>query len=760
MADFDLSSAKPIEPAKPSAEGFDLSSAKPIEPAKPSAEGFDLSSAKPVYSASRNTTVDDLLPSVKVVPRDDSGDVPGTGFDGTFGGSRQSISVEAPRVMRETNKPDPFGVKYAEALGNLVQEEQAKKYEQDAKDRENRIATRREEVNREQLAEATDRRDVAGTPTRLDARNQRIKDAKRTIGLAVSNAPDSAEAVYQGLDTAITNPVQTIKDIALATGGIARAIDPTGMVGFDEATNKAMDDKAAAITKYISDRYGSWDRARATFENDPVGLLNDISVATGLGKIAVRGVAGGVEGAGNLARDTPLNAGTVEAPAGHAATIVDTTKRAADTINRVGDALGTVSEITNPLAPITHGASAVSETAKGLRNFDAAEGATERKAGTAPSTEALTKEQQENTLASRQSGGVAEADNVSQMANGLLNRLQQDGYSPTNPAHSAFIPIETELQRLTGVDKDGNPLMRPKYENGAPVMEPGPAQQVVGPSGKPMWTTGEPRQVMEPVSVDTSLRDLIDLRKRLDHMNGAATADFVAQAKKTIDEFIADTENSPARITENDKFSQPLTNENQARYEKGSASYKASNMQAAQLFKDDLVQRALSNALAQGGDFASVVRENINDIIKDRAKFNQFTPHEQRMLYDIARGNTSGILINGLAKANSAWGAGASAGLGVVTMALDTLTSGLGLSALVTGVGKIASNVRNSSALTAVNQLSADIRRGGKYNPGETGLRPGATQNAFNSLGYGAQQPSGIYNQMAAQFGSNQQRQR
>lgn len=117
----------------------------------------------------------------------------------------------------------------------------------------------------------------------------------------VKNIPGSAKNFAGGIWDAVTNPLDTIKGLALAGEGGARAILPKSvstlvdkrLSGNPEVGAKA-DETAGAIGQFYKNRYGSLAQAKESLITDPVGVAGDVSTVLGIGGATVPGKVGNV----------------------------------------------------------------------------------------------------------------------------------------------------------------------------------------------------------------------------------------------------------------------------------------------------------------------------------------------------------------------------------------------------------------------------------------------------------------------------------
>jgi hypothetical protein len=112
-------------------------------------------------------------------------------------------------------------------------------------------------------------------------------------GEAVSNLPSSAGRFYGSVVEAVTSPVETAKSLAQLGLGAMRRANPLLARASDalykpEFANQS-DAAFKAATDMYAERYGSWEAAKRTIAEDPVGFLADVSTIFGGGAAAARG---------------------------------------------------------------------------------------------------------------------------------------------------------------------------------------------------------------------------------------------------------------------------------------------------------------------------------------------------------------------------------------------------------------------------------------------------------------------------------------
>jgi hypothetical protein len=117
--------------------------------------------------------------------------------------------------------------------------------------------------------------------------NRAADSASKTTYTAMRNIPHSAAEFARNTVQPIIHPIDTA--VGLKNLGLG-VLEKAGIVSGDEHEKYA-----DAVGKFFSDRYGGLDKARQTFEQDPVGMAGDLSVLlTGGGSLAARapGIAG------------------------------------------------------------------------------------------------------------------------------------------------------------------------------------------------------------------------------------------------------------------------------------------------------------------------------------------------------------------------------------------------------------------------------------------------------------------------------------
>lgn len=138
------------------------------------------------------------------------------------------------------------------------------------------------------LAETPQMQSTLVSGTVSDTQN----NSNESIMKATKNLPGSTLQIGKDLVSAIAHPIQTAQSIYDLAVGSAQLVVP-GEQGKEEV--------ARQFGQYFSDRYGSIDGVKKTFEEDPAGLALDIASVAGVAGAAIRGV-GAVSGLEKVSR--------------------------------------------------------------------------------------------------------------------------------------------------------------------------------------------------------------------------------------------------------------------------------------------------------------------------------------------------------------------------------------------------------------------------------------------------------------------------
>ena len=181
------------------------------------------------------------------------------------------------------------------------------------------------------------------------------RDWSDVPGEALANLGPSAANFYQGLVTAITNPVQTVSGVLDIGAGALQNMLPKELVDLvnridnnPEAAKRAVD-TANAVGGIYKDRYGSVEALKNTLATDPVGAASDLSTL-------FTGGAGAIKSVPRVAQRLTGATGPT----------VARTTAAFDTIAKPFEV---AAKYTNPLAPVTAAANyGLALSAKGAGN--------------------------------------------------------------------------------------------------------------------------------------------------------------------------------------------------------------------------------------------------------------------------------------------------------------------------------------------------------------------------------------------------------
>lgn len=122
------------------------------------------------------------------------------------------------------------------------------------------------------------------------------REAVESTSKAMSNAPRSFMEEAGGMIDAITSPVETAKNVGKLVAGAGQK----AWRGLGGETDGEYIPYADAMADLWAERYGSWDKARKTFEDKPFALLGDATAVLTGGGGALSAV-GKLGKAGNVA---------------------------------------------------------------------------------------------------------------------------------------------------------------------------------------------------------------------------------------------------------------------------------------------------------------------------------------------------------------------------------------------------------------------------------------------------------------------------
>jgi len=168
----------------------------------------------------------------------------------------------------------------------------------------------------------------------------------------LSNVPSSAYQFGSDVAQVVTNPVQTLDAIGnLGLGLIALAVPDAYQ---EEKLNKPQE-AAIAVGQYISDRYGSVDKAQEALRTDPVGVLADVSgILLGGGYLATKAglKAGQVATKAGIATDPLIIAGKGISEVGKGITRRDVLKGAGAGVASLAVPMSMMTDITKAIPPV------------------------------------------------------------------------------------------------------------------------------------------------------------------------------------------------------------------------------------------------------------------------------------------------------------------------------------------------------------------------------------------------------------------------
>lgn len=97
----------------------------------------------------------------------------------------------------------------------------------------------------------------------------------------VGNIIPSAGKLVGGIWDAVTNPVQTLTGLGTLAGSAAKQVENAVGQSFGYNVPDELLAPSRAVANFYGDRYGSFDKTKETFANDPVGVLSDLSIPIG-----------------------------------------------------------------------------------------------------------------------------------------------------------------------------------------------------------------------------------------------------------------------------------------------------------------------------------------------------------------------------------------------------------------------------------------------------------------------------------------------
>ena len=168
----------------------------------------------------------------------------------------------------------------------------------------------------------------------------------------LSNVPSSAYQFGSDVAQVVTNPVQTLDAIGnLGLGLIALAIPDA----YQEEKLDKPQEAAMAVGQYISDRYGSVDKAKEALRTDPVGVLADVSgILLGGGYLATKAglKAGQVATKAGIAIDPLVIAGKGVSEVGKGITRRDVLKGAGAGLASLAVPMSMMTDVTKAIPPV------------------------------------------------------------------------------------------------------------------------------------------------------------------------------------------------------------------------------------------------------------------------------------------------------------------------------------------------------------------------------------------------------------------------
>jgi hypothetical protein len=146
---------------------------------------------------------------------------------------------------------------------------------------------------------------------------QKPMDWQTTLATSASNLPSSAMKYGKELYEAITNPVETVKNIGMVAAGGLKNITPEIVQKFitSISSEPGQIDQAVQMANAVggeyAKKYGSVEGFKQALASDPVSVMGDMSILlTGGGSVAAK--VPGISGVGEIARTAgraidPLN---------------------------------------------------------------------------------------------------------------------------------------------------------------------------------------------------------------------------------------------------------------------------------------------------------------------------------------------------------------------------------------------------------------------------------------------------------------------
>ena len=141
----------------------------------------------------------------------------------------------------------------------------------------------------------------------------------------IENIPSSAGQYAIDLIQPILNPVETGKNLyAIANGAMLRSLEEMGVMPEHPAFGKNKDEQiqaAKAVGRFFKDRYGTFENLQRTVEEDPVGVVADVSALI-TGGTSMMGKTGNISNIANTVgksiEPTAIVANTLKYTAGKA----------------------------------------------------------------------------------------------------------------------------------------------------------------------------------------------------------------------------------------------------------------------------------------------------------------------------------------------------------------------------------------------------------------------------------------------------------